>query len=59
MVNVVVPEVVWQRHRRVARESGGLLIRGMVEETEGVVNVLAERIDKLHLGIRSRSRDFR
>jgi error-prone DNA polymerase len=65
MVNVIVPETVWQRHRRVARESGGLLIRGLVERTDGagpsggVVNVLAERIEKLPLGIRTRSRDFR
>src|SRR5439155_19027098 len=33
MVNVIVDETVWQRHRRVARESGGLLIRGMLEHT--------------------------
>jgi error-prone DNA polymerase len=44
----------------VARESGGLLIRGMLEKTaDGVVNVVAERIDKLDLGLRVRSRDFR
>jgi error-prone DNA polymerase len=83
MVNVIVPEPVWARHRRVARESGGLLIRGMLERAPSpaaygptgggtpistgyafvgggaVVNVLAERIDKLHLGIRPSSRDFR
>ena len=59
MVNVIVDEVVWGRYRRAARESGGLLIRGMLERTDGVVNVLAERIDKLHLGIRHSSRDFR
>ncbi|MEO6885864.1 MAG: error-prone DNA polymerase, partial [Jatrophihabitantaceae bacterium] len=69
MVNVIVPEAVWARHRRVARESGGLLIRGMLERTctpatadgagTGVVNVLAERIERLHLGIRPSSRDFR
>ena len=60
MVNVIVEETVWQRHRRVARESGGLLIRGMLEHTkDGVVNVLAERIDRLHLGLHTRSRDFR
>jgi error-prone DNA polymerase len=59
MVNVIVDEVVWSRHRRVARESGGLLIRGMVERTDGVANVLAEHIEKLHLGIRPSSRDFR
>jgi error-prone DNA polymerase len=60
MVNVIVDEVVWQRHRRVARESGGLLIRGMLEHTkDGVLNVIAERIERLHLGLHTRSRDFR
>jgi error-prone DNA polymerase len=60
MVNVIVDPVVWTRHRRVAREAGGLLIRGMVERTdEGVVNVLAERLERLHLGLHTRSRDFR
>ncbi|HEV7203930.1 MAG TPA: error-prone DNA polymerase [Jatrophihabitans sp.] len=60
MVNVIVEEAVWHRYRRVARESGGLLIRGMLENTsDGVINVLAERIDRLHLGLHTRSRDFR
>ena len=60
MVNVIVEETVWQRHRRAARESGGLLIRGMLEHTgDGVINVLAERIERLHLGLHTRSRDFR
>ncbi len=60
MINVIVEETVWQRHRRVARESGGLLIRGMLEHTsEGVINVLAERIERLDLGLHTRSRDFR
>jgi error-prone DNA polymerase len=59
MVNVIIDEVVWDRHRRVAREAGGLLIRGMLERTDGVINILAERIDKLQLGLRTSSRDFR
>jgi error-prone DNA polymerase len=59
MVNVIVDQVVWTRHRRVARESGGLVIRGMLERTDGVVNVLAERITRLDLGLHTRSRDFR
>jgi error-prone DNA polymerase len=60
LTNVVVDEVVWHKYRRVARESGGLMIRGMLEHTkEGVINVIAERIDKLDLGLRTRSRDFR
>ena len=59
MVNVICDSVVWARYRRVAREAGGLLIRGMLERTGKVVNVLAERIEKLPLGLRIRSRDFR
>ena len=60
MVNVIVEESVWQRHRRVARESGGLRIRGMLEHTkDGVINVLAERIERLNLGLHTTSRDFR
>jgi error-prone DNA polymerase len=59
MVNVICDPAVWQRHRRVARESGGLLIRGMLERADGVVNVSAERIEKLDLGLRVKSRDFR
>ena len=68
MVNVIVPENVWARYRKVAREAGGMLIRGMLERVEDsgpdgvngtVVNVLAERLERLHLGIRNTSRDFR
>src|SRR5581483_5224793 len=59
MVNVIVDEVGWARHRRVARESGGLVIRGMLERTGDVINVLAERITRLDLGMHTRSRDFR
>jgi error-prone DNA polymerase len=35
LVNVVVPEIVWKRHRRVAREAGALVIRGMLERSVG------------------------
>jgi error-prone DNA polymerase len=59
MVNVIVDQVVWARHRRVARDSGGLVIRGMLECTDGVVNVLAERLERLPLGLHTKSRDFR
>ena len=58
-MNVIVRHAVWDRNRRVARESGVLLIYGRLERVEGVTNVLAERIEQLHLGLRTRSRDFR
>ncbi|MGH8960473.1 MAG: error-prone DNA polymerase [Jatrophihabitantaceae bacterium] len=59
MVNVICPSAVWDRHRRIARDSGGLLIRGRLERAGDIANVLAERIAKLPLGLRTRSRDFR
>jgi len=59
MINVICDPVIWQRHRRVAREAGGLLIRGMLERADGVVNVSAERIDRLNISLRTTSRDFR
>jgi error-prone DNA polymerase len=59
LINIIVPQTVWARHRRVARDSGALLIRGMLERAHDVTNVMAERIDKLPLGTRPTSRDFR
>jgi error-prone DNA polymerase len=46
---VIVPQPVWAKDRRVARDSGALLIHGMLERAHNVTNVLAERIDKLPL----------
>jgi error-prone DNA polymerase len=59
MINVICDPIIWHRHRRVARESGGLLIRGMLERADGVVNVVAERIEKLNISLHTTSRDFR
>jgi error-prone DNA polymerase len=59
LINVIVPQAVWARHRRVARDSGALLIRGMLERAHDVTNVLAERIDRLRVAARTISRDFR
>jgi error-prone DNA polymerase len=36
-----------------------MLIRGRLERSEGVTNVIAERLDPLPLGAPTRSRDFR
>jgi error-prone DNA polymerase len=59
LVNVICSKAVWARHRRVARESAALVVRGMLERVDGVTNVVAERIDRLELSVRSTSRDFR
>ncbi|MFD9960381.1 error-prone DNA polymerase [Amycolatopsis sp. NPDC058986] len=59
MVNVVCTRHVWQRYHRVARSSSALLVHGMVEKVDGVINVLAERFEPLPMRIPSKSRDFR
>ncbi|MBW4716072.1 error-prone DNA polymerase [Saccharothrix obliqua] len=58
MVNVVCTEGLWARYRRVARSSPALLVRGVLERAEGVVNLRADRLQALDLRIPSRSRDF-
>jgi error-prone DNA polymerase len=50
---------VWDRHRRVARTSQALLVRGVLERAEGVINVVADRIEPLRLAAPAKSRDFR
>jgi error-prone DNA polymerase len=59
IANVICSPGVWARHRRVARAAAALVVRGRLERAEGVVNVLADQLQPLHLGIPTRSRDFR
>ncbi|MDF8263156.1 error-prone DNA polymerase [Luteipulveratus flavus] len=59
ILNVIVSKGVWHRYRRIARTSAAMVIRGIVERSpEGVVNLLADRIEHLPLTVRHRSRDF-
>jgi error-prone DNA polymerase len=59
LINVVVSKGCWARFRRVAREAPAMLIRGRLERSEGVVNVVAEHLATLPLPGRTTSRDFR
>ncbi len=59
LVNVVCSQGVWQRYRRVARGSSALVVRGKLERSsEGVVNILADRIEALPILVPHHSRDF-
>lgn len=59
LLNVVCSMGVWQRYRRVARGASALVVRGTLERSpEGVVNVLADRIEPLAVRVPHRSRDF-
>ena len=61
LINVVVSKGCWSRFRRVAREAPAMTIRGRLERSEGVINVVAEHLAPLALPASTlhASRDFR
>jgi len=59
-VNVVFSKGAWIRWRHVARSSPALVIAGRLEAAQGVINVVAERVEALDLGAPTiSSRDLR
>jgi error-prone DNA polymerase len=60
ILNVICSAGVWVRHRRVARTSAALLVRGRLERVDGVTNLVAERLHPLPLATAAaKARDFR
>ncbi|MGA5300727.1 error-prone DNA polymerase [Nucisporomicrobium flavum] len=59
MLNVTCSPGLWQRYRRVARTSAALLVRGRLEKTEGVLNLVADRLEAVTPPVTPASRDFR
>jgi error-prone DNA polymerase len=59
LINVICSRGCWTRYRTVARSSPALLIRGRLEKAEGVINIVAEKLEPLPLGATTKSRDFR
>jgi error-prone DNA polymerase len=59
LINVVCSKGCWAHHRRVARSAAALLVQGRLERSEGVINVVAERLDPLPIAASVASRDFR
>ena len=59
LMNVVVSRGCWQYHRKVATGAPALLVRGRLESSEGVLNVVAERLEALPVARTPASRDFR
>ncbi|GGQ52125.1 error-prone DNA polymerase [Couchioplanes azureus] len=59
MLNVTCSPGLWQRYRRVARTSTALVVRGRLEKVEGVLNLVADRLDALTPPVTPASRDFR
>lgn len=68
MLNIVCAEPMWRAFRRVGRNANAMVIRGRVEHSEGVTNLVADRLEPLSavfpaahgvLPSRHGSRDFR
>ncbi len=59
LINVVISKGCWQRYKQVAKGAPALLIRGKLEKQEGVINVVADKLEPLPVGKAPASRDFR
>ncbi len=59
LINVVVSKGCWTRYRKVARAAPAMLVRGRLERSEGVINVIAEKLELLPMRAATKSRDFR
>jgi error-prone DNA polymerase len=60
LINVICSKGFWARYRTLARAAPALVVRGRLERTpEGVVNIVAERLEPLPVASTVPSRDFR
>jgi error-prone DNA polymerase len=60
MVNVVCSQGLWVRYRRTARDSRALLVRGVLENVDGALSLVAFRLEPLDMRVAmAKSRDFR
>ncbi|MCT2261541.1 error-prone DNA polymerase [Brachybacterium muris] len=59
MLNVVCSAGFWSRHRALLRTSRAVVLRGIVENRTGAVNLVADGVEHLELTAAGTSRDFR
>jgi error-prone DNA polymerase len=59
LLNVICSQGLWRRQRRVARSIPVLVVRGVIETNQGVVNLIAQHLTPLPGRLTLRSRDFR
>jgi error-prone DNA polymerase len=59
LINVVVSKGCWARYRPIARGAPAMMIRGRLERSEGVINVVADELMALPVPASNASRDFR
>ena len=59
LINVIVSSGCWLRFRSVLRSESAIKVHGRLERHGRVTNVIAERIERLDIGLAVASRDFR
>ncbi|XAS76213.1 error-prone DNA polymerase [Dermatophilaceae bacterium Sec6.4] len=60
LINIICSRGVWHRYRVVARSAPAMIIRGILERSpENIVNIVADRLEKLPINVELTSRDFR
>ena len=58
ILNVVCSQGFWVRHRALLRTARAVVLRGIVENRTGAVNLVADAVEPLDLAAAGRSRDF-
>ncbi|MGP9681322.1 MULTISPECIES: error-prone DNA polymerase [unclassified Brachybacterium] len=58
ILNVVCSQGFWVRHRPLLRTARAIVLRGIVENRSGAVNLVADDVVSLDLAAAGRSRDF-
>ena len=58
LMNIICTKGAWVRFREVAKLNPALLVTGMLERKDGVLNIVATKISPLELAAATKSRDF-
>ena len=58
MLNIVCSQSMWARYRVIARTSAGMVIRGILERSDGTINLVADKLERIEVVYPHRSRDF-
>ncbi len=58
MLNIVCSQSMWARYRVIARTSAGMVIRGILERSDGTINLVADKLERIEIVYPHRSRDF-
>ena len=60
MINVVCSPNLWSKYRRIARNSRAMVVRGLLENVDGALSLVADQLRPLDLRVAmAKSRDFR